>query len=753
MVSAPAGPGEVPGRFVGREREIGELRRLADDARMITLCGPGGSGKSRLLRALLPALADGHPDRTFLVNLGDLRQPGLVPGRVAGVLGVAEESSAVPVADTLTEALRGRRLVLALDGCEQQAEALAALCQRLLAAAPGLMIVAASRKRLGLPGEVVWPVPPLTLPAADDDATRAARSAAVRLFADRASAAAPGFALHAGNCAAVVAACRAAGGLPLAIELIAARARDLDAGQIAAGLGGADAIAGAAAAAGPVAAAGAGGAAGPPGAAVPEDPRLHAVLAWTHDLLTAAEQVLLRRLSVSSGWSLEMAERVCADEQLPAAHVHSLLNVLSGWALAEPQSGAAGQGRWRLPGAVRDFAALCLATAGENAAMELRLREYAAQRAEYLMSIAKAKVPVTWPVIRQLFRSYDADARNVRTALAGCLEHGDVADGLQICTDFGICWMGRGALDEGAGWLDAFLAAPGPPVPPQVRGPALCIRAQLSFYAGDPGRAEPLAAAGLEECQAAGDMHYVGIALNVLAQSVLGTGHPQEGEARAVTALEHAQATGDWWNQAYAYNTRALALAALGRLTEARDSATAGLAMTLETDQHWGAALARMVLGDLSAELGDLEAARDHFRAALPFARQAMTRLETAQILASLGDIALRQGDAEQARGCLAESLQISVQAGTRAGIARSLLGFAELAVRAGSPGRAVRLAAAATALSAAAHLPPPSPALVKTYLEAAAGLGEDEVTRLWEAGLRLSGEAVARLAMEPMPA
>ncbi len=626
MVSAPAGPGEAPGRFAGRERELGELRRMADDVRMVTLCGPGGSGKTRLLQALLPTLAGDHPGGTFLVPLGDLRQPGLVPTRVAAVLGVAEEQGGVPVTDTLAEALRGRRLVLALDGCEQQARACAVLCQRLLAAAPRLLIVAASRQRLGLPAEAVWRVPPLALPGAGDDATRAARSAAVRLFADRAAAASPGFALHSGNCAAVVTACRAAGGLPLAIELAAARVRDLDVGQIAAGL------AGRAGAAGPEPPAG--------------EPGLRAVITWTHDLLSADEQVLLRRLSVFSGWSLEMAERVCADEQLPAAQVHSLLVTLASTALAEPEQGAAGQGRWRLPGAVRDFAAARLAEAGEVAAVDLRLREYAAQRAEYLGSIAKARVPVTWPVLRELFRSYDGDARNVRVALAGCLEHGDVADGLGICTDFGICWMGRGAMNEGAGWLDAFLAAPGPPVPPRVRGPALSVRAQLAFYGGDPHRAEPWAAAGLEECQAAGDMHYTGIALNVLAQSVLATGHPEEAETRAVEALEQARVTGDWWNQTYACNTRALALAALGRLTEARETAAAGLALAVETDQHWGAALARMLLGDLASELGDLDAALDYYRMALPFARQAMTRREVAQILASLGDVALRQGDA-----------------------------------------------------------------------------------------------------------
>ncbi len=225
-----------PGRFSGREREIGELRKLARVERMVTLTGPGGTGKTRLLEALLDAVADGYPDGAFLVRLADLRQPELIAARVAAAVGVCPENR-VPLADTLAEALRGRRLVLALDGCEHLASACATLCLQLLASSPGLEILVATRKPLGLAAEARWPVPPLTLPEDEaPDLVHAARSDAVRLFADRASAADPDFTLNAGNCAVVTAICRATEGLPLGIELAAARLRRHSVAQVAASL-------------------------------------------------------------------------------------------------------------------------------------------------------------------------------------------------------------------------------------------------------------------------------------------------------------------------------------------------------------------------------------------------------------------------------------------------------------------------------------------------------------------------------------
>src|SRR5580704_13606839 len=319
---------EEPDSFVGRAREIDELRRFAGSMRAVTLCGAGGIGKTRLLLRLIDALARDFPDGTYFVGLGDLRQPDLVAARVAAVIGVSEEPG-VPLVDTLSGALRSRTLLLALDNCEHLIDACASLCQRLLASSPGLLVVATSREALRVAAEAIWPVPPLALPGAGTaDPARAAGFDAVALFTERAAAAAPGFALTPGNCAAVVAICRALDGLPLAIELAAAWVRVLSVDQILARLG--DKL--------HLLTSG--------DRSVPARHRtLRATIDWSHDLLAPAEQVLLRRLSVFAGWSLEMAERVCADDGLPAAQVLNLLAGLAEKSLVEVEPDVLGQSR------------------------------------------------------------------------------------------------------------------------------------------------------------------------------------------------------------------------------------------------------------------------------------------------------------------------------------------------------------------------------------------------------------------------
>jgi predicted ATPase len=286
----------------------------------------------------------------------------------------------------------------------------------------------------------------------------------VRLLAASAVAADPGFALSPANCAAVSRICRAAGGVPLAIELAAAGARD----------GGTESVASyleARLRAG-----------GIPAVPAPSE-AVGAAIGWSYDLLNPAEQVLLRRLSVFAGWSLEMAERVCSDKLLPAGRVAGLLAGLARRGLVEPEPqpdpawpalpGTAGHDRYRMPGAVRDFAAGCLTRAGESEMTRRRLRDYAARLAEYMTSLGMARVPSSWPVLKQVFRSYNADAGNFRAVLDWCLEHGDTETGLRICCAVQLCWLVRGAQAEGEYWLDAFLGADLAAVPAAVRGPAL----------------------------------------------------------------------------------------------------------------------------------------------------------------------------------------------------------------------------------------------------------------------------------------
>ena len=229
---------EEPNRFIGRERELGHLREVLQGTRALTLCGAGGIGKTRLALRLLATTAGDFGDGVYAVELGDLWEPDLIVSRVASLVGVETEAGR-PLQDTLAGALETRQALIMLDNCEHLVDACAALCQRLLAGCPQVRIVATSQEALRIPQEAVWQVTPLAVPPRDAprDAAHLAGFEAVQLFADRAAAARPGFAITERNAAAVADICRALDGVPLAIELAAARVTVLSAEQIAARLG------------------------------------------------------------------------------------------------------------------------------------------------------------------------------------------------------------------------------------------------------------------------------------------------------------------------------------------------------------------------------------------------------------------------------------------------------------------------------------------------------------------------------------
>jgi len=744
-----AGARDAGDTLVGRDPDLAELRRLAQSSRLITLSGEAGIGKTWLARRLIAALAPACPDGTFLVGLADLGQPDLLAARVAAAIGVSEEPG-VPPLDNLVEAVRGRRLLLALDHCEDLAAACAGLAERLLACSPGLLVVATSRTALGAAGEAAWPVPRLTPPpartAAPESPERAARYDAVRLFAGRAAAAAPGFVLSAGNCAAVAGICRALAGLPLAIELAAAWTPVLAVEEIAPRVNGrlrqrADLD--------------------QPGA--PPGRELRAALDGSHDLLSPDEQVLFRRLSVLAGWSLETAERLCADDGLPASRISALLAGLARKSLIEVEPGTPGQRRYRMPEAIRDYAAGRLARAGESVPLRRRLRDYALAVGDYFLSIGLAQVPAPMLARTELFHRYRTDADNVRAALSWCLKQGDIEAGLRLCTAFGTSWLVLSAFTEGLMWFGAFLAADQSGVPGSVRGPALSAAAWLASGGDDEKQAEGWAAEGLEVCRADGNLLFASGALSLLSQATLRAGRPGEALRHGTESVEYARECGDKWTEALALNSCSAAQAALGQLPEARGSAAAALALMLDMDHQWGAARAALGLARLDRALGDLSAAREHYLAALALLRQIKGDPEIVRCLDGLGRVALDQGNLPEARNYLEQGLELSRRTGSRTFISRGLFAFAALAVREGRPGRAVQLAAAATALSEAAGpeaaarrrrpaaRAPISPRVrAQRYLDAAAGLGQAEVDRLWAAGLELDAAAAAGLALEP---
>src|SRR5215472_2762430 len=330
---------QEPNSFVGRERELTELCELLGVTRALTLCGPGGIGKTRLALRVLHTMSAASADGGCFVDLGDLWQPDLVVPQVASALGISEEPGR-PLLDTLADAVASRRLLLVLDNCEHLIDACAQVCQRLLDASPGLTLIATSREPLRVAAETVWQVPPLSVaPAELDGAADASRYEALRLFADRAAASLPGFAIGPANAEVVASLCRALDGMPLAIELAAARVRALSVEQIAERLGDRFALLTTGHRTAP-----------------PRHRTLRATIDWSHDLMATL-----------------------VDKSLVVVDAEVL-----------------GQARYRLLDTIREYAAARLAEAGETGAFELRLRDYTLAVAERSLAIGLAWIPAPW---------------------------------------------------------------------------------------------------------------------------------------------------------------------------------------------------------------------------------------------------------------------------------------------------------------------------------------------------------------------
>ena len=688
-------------------------------------------------------MAGDFADGVYVVELGDLWEPDLIVSRMAALIGVDGETGR-PLRDTLADALETRQALIMLDNCEHLVDACAAVCQRLLASCPGLRIVATSQEPLRIPQESVWQVAPLAVPPPDAlrGAAELAGFEAAQLFADRAAAARPGFAITERNAMAVAAICRALDGVPLAIELAAARVTVLSAEQIAARLGDRFTLLGSGDRTAP-----------------PRQRTLRATIDWSHDLLSAAEQTLLRRLSVFSGWSLDMAEEVCAaDDGLPAEDVVGVLAGLVDKSLVVVEPEVLGQTRYRMLDSIRAYAAQRLAEAGESAAIQLRLRDYTVAVCEDNEAVGMATIPSGWPMVVAVFRRYDVDVGNLRQVLSSCLASGDAETGLRICAAVRPSWIVRGSFDEGEGWFARFLGLGGREVPAPVLGAALIGRAQLALP-NDPAQARQWARDGLELCQASSLLIWAATAQNVLAETALHTGQLPESAQWAAKALATAREAGNAWNEGYALGTQATLAAAEGRLREAQQLGETALEVMRGIDQRWGVARTLLGLGALARLRRDPAGAMDCYQAALPILREIDSRPDIARCLAGIGRVALDQGQLTVARAHLAESLRLSQLTGARIGVARGLEAFAALCfredpgAREGQARLAVLLTAAATAMREAAGLPAPPAGRTQQYLDAARSLGPEAVSGLWEEGSGLTPDAAVTLALGSGPA
>jgi non-specific serine/threonine protein kinase len=727
----PAPPGNLPTpltELIGREADAVAVTDLIARQRLVTLSGPGGVGKTRLAVELATKVSHRFPDGAWFVDLAPLAEAAQVPRAVLATLGLHEPPGQDPMV-ALAGYLRARSLLLLLDNCEHLVGACAELAATVLAAGPCPRLLATSRERLDVVGEAVWPVPPLALPTADPTAPpdRVAASAAARLFAARARLVRPEFAVTAANAAAVAAVCRRLDGLPLALELAAARAGALTVEQIAARLDDAGGLL-----------------TGADRTAPPRHRTLRAAVDWSHDLLAEPERRLFRRLAIfAGGWTLDAAEAVCADAAGAGAEVLDGLRSLVGKSLvlAEPRGA---EMRYRLLEPLRQWARERLDASEEADAVARRHAAYACALATAAEPALRGPAQAAWA------ERLEVEHDNLRAALAWAQASGDAAAAVRLAGALAPYWYLRGHLTEGRARLAAGLALPGP-VEPAARARALTGAGALARRQGDYAAARALGAEALGLARAAGDGVVAAAALVVLGNAA----HEQAGFALARDLYEQslaaAEAAGDCWGAAMALNHLGTAARDLGDPATARARYEASLAALEALGDRWGAGAVRNNLGLLAGARGDLAAARALYAQSLAVARAAGDRWSTANRLLNLGAVAFDEGDLAAARASYAESLALARDLGTRSAVPVALERLAGVAAAAGQPARALWLAGAAA--GERARLPTPlawaDPEEIAGWLRPArAALPAAEAAAAWAAGETLPIEEAVAMAL-----
>ncbi|SDK16662.1 ATP-binding protein [Nonomuraea jiangxiensis] len=712
-----------PNRFVGRERDLDDLRGLFGETRVVTLCGVGGIGKTRLALRVAAGLVTAYPDGVWLVELARIGRPELIPQEVARVLGVREEANR-PLLDTVTARLRGMRCLLLLDNCEHLVDRCAEVAAALIATCPRLSILATSREPLRIASELIWRVPPLDLP---DAGPQAEEAEAVQLFMDRATAA--GTRLGPGSLADVIRLCRALDGLPLALELAAARTRLLSPGQIADRIDDRFSLLTTG------------------GRTAPARQRtLLAAVEWSYDLLSVKEQVLLRRLSVfAGGFDLELAEQVCAERPISAAEIVDLLGGLVDKSLVSCDES---RRRYSLLETIKRYAIERLEQAGEREVLRERHLDVLCALQERHFSAEMVEPGLPWPRRLEALTMSKRLLDDQRVALDWAAEAGNVAQGLRLCaTSTSLLPIG-GNLTEIVAWIERLLSLDLAHVAPEQVAHA---KAYLAY--GLEARDELSRSLELAEQSLAGlapDNVFPRCVMHSLTVVVLlRMGRADEAVPHAEEGLALATRSGDAWNQAAGLlGLSALALTR-GRLREAQRHGEEALARAREHGHRWIMARTAAQLGAVAEARGDLVTAKSQYEMAVPWLRELRSELDLARCLARIGRVAAMLHEFGTARECLGTSLALGRATGQRQGVARCLVGLSVLAEYEGDLEGAILAAGAAATLRESIGQHSATTRIEELLARARTKLGDGRTTSLWSRGLAMSPDDAARHVLE----
>src|SRR5215207_1662958 len=592
--------------FVGRERQIAEVKRLLGANRLLTLTGAGGCGKTRLALAVASEIVGGFEGGVWLVELASLSDPDLVPQAVAQILSVREVQDR-SITQTLSEYLGSREMLLVLDNCEHLMEGSSALAEALLRACPNMRILATSREALGIAGERAWLVPSLSLPGSRNlpPLEELPHYEAVRLFVERAGEVASTFELTEHNAPAVAQLCRGLDGHALAIELAAARVRVLTVEQIASRLEDSFGLL-----------------TGGSRTALPRQRTLRATIDWSHELLSEKEQVLFRRLSVfAGGFTLEAAEAVCGGEDLERGEVLDLLTSLVDKSLvlvAQQQGGE--EMRYRLLETVRQYAQEKLDESGEEPPIKRHHAHFFLKFAEQVEPKVNGKDRGLW--LEQL----DIEHDNLRTALAWSnQEEAEAEVGLQLVGALSWFWFHREYWSEWRGWLDRALATQesgGGPRRPAARAKALSGAGFLNWMQGDQVTARSQLEESITLWREVGDKQGLAQALRFLSGSFESQGEYALARPLAEESVELFRQGVDKFGLAITLSRLGITALAQGDAAAARAYLEEGVAISPEIEDDWALALALRNQGIGAFRLGEYERSATWLRESLAMLRE-----------------------------------------------------------------------------------------------------------------------------------
>ena len=717
--------------LIGRERDLARLQQhlLGEDVRLITLTGPGGTGKTRLAIACAQQMLQHFYDGVYFVDLAPLRHARFVLSTIARTLQVQMSSSSP--SDALLRFLHGKCILLVLDNFEH-VQAAAPELSALLSGCSDVKVLATSRAPLHLRWEHEVPIPPLPLPdlRAEPDVKELLRSAAVALFFERARAVRPDFVPTRDNVDAVARICVRLDGLPLALELAAARIKALGARDLLRLLeqhlaplatGALD--------------------------AAPRHRSLQATISWSHDLLRPAERTLFRRLAVfAGGWTLDAAQTVCGDEHLDAPAVVDTLARLVDQSLVQLEE-VQGRSRYRMLETLRQFAHEQLESSGE-------VDDLARRHATHFLSVGELLGPearVFGTEASTVRAELEVEHDNMRAALRWLIERGEADLALRMADALQSFWYVRGPYTETHRALNEVLAMDGAQAPTALRASLLNGAAIAAAMNGDVSGGLELNEQALAIARTTNNLLIAGHALQSLANVAELRGDFEQARRYAQQALTTDRRIGNQFRESVVLSNLGRMSWKQGDLAAAQDLAEQSLATARAHGSPWLISHALLILGTAKCDQRQFSTAQTALEEALSLSWQDGDSRVMAYCLDALGRVALIQGRRADARQQLAESLRLWLELGEQAKVADSLENHAQLAAASGQPDVALRLAGAATGLRMTLRVaaPPHMQTLHKVWLERArTKLGPERADALLSNAQTMTAEEAVRYAL-----